>query len=101
MRKFYMPCHNFGALVLTQAIVILLLYSLDHFSKLRARGSLDKGDDIVLSIEGGCLECKCSNGGYNVVESEVFTKAVCDVYFGNEAISPSARSSVLAGMEQL
>ena len=74
---------------------------LEKFSKLRDFPSLNKGEEILLTIQGDTVECKCANGGTNIVCSEVFTKAVCDVYFGSDPVSPAAKESVLAGMNDL
>jgi hypothetical protein len=82
-------------------LYIASLCSLEHFSKLREYGCLHKGDEIILTIRGQFLECKCSNGGQNEVESEVFTRAVCDVYFGKDPISPAAKGSVMVGIGSL
>jgi hypothetical protein len=56
---------------------------------------------VVITIKGDSLECICSNGGYSLVKSEVFTRAICAVYFDEDAISPGAKSSVLAGISKL
>jgi len=74
---------------------------LDEFSKLRDYGHLQFGDEIILTIRGDSLHCKCSNGGESVLRSKAFTKAVCDVYFGKDSISPAAKTSVMSGMSQL
>lgn len=74
------------------------LWALDEFSKLRNYGSLQPGEEIILTIQGENIECRCSNGGTSVVHSEVFTRAVCDIYFGDDPISPAAKASVMAGI---
>ncbi|CAB9507036.1 expressed unknown protein [Seminavis robusta] len=77
------------------------LFALDHFSKMRKYGSLNRGDEIIINIRGNSVECKCSNGGQNVVVSEVFTRAICDVYFGKQPISPAAKESAIKGISDL
>lgn len=77
------------------------LHTLEEFSKLKDYGSMHKGEEILLTLAGDKMTCKCSNGGNGFIQSEVFTKAVCDVYFGKNPISPPAKKSALDGIRRL
>lgn len=56
---------------------------------------------MILTIKGPFIETRCTNGGVGVVNSEVFTRAVNDVYFGKDPISPPAKASALEGKKRL
>ena len=79
-----------------------MFFRLDEFSKLRDYGSLHAGDEIVLTIRGGSVECRCDTvGGKSTVNPEALSRAVCDVYFGKNTISPAVKASAMAGISSL
>jgi hypothetical protein len=81
--------------------ILDILHRLEEFSKLRHAGRVNKGDEVTIIIKGPVIECRCSNGGVGVVNSEVLTRAVNDVYFGKDSVSPAAKTSVHEGIRRL
>lgn len=56
---------------------------------------------MEMTIRGDVLLYKNAVGGLGQIKSAVFTKALCDVYYGDEAVSPTHLDSVLAGVKSL
>jgi len=75
------------------------LHALEYFGLLRDYGDLHKGEDVVFHITDDAVEVglACSPIEH-VTKSKVFARAVCDVYFGEDAISPTVKASALAGL---
>jgi hypothetical protein len=74
---------------------------LEEFKKLNPPVDLIAGSEIELTIRGDTLLYKNAVGGVGTIKSEAFTKALCDVYYGSNAVSPSHRDAVLAGVSTL
>jgi hypothetical protein len=62
---------------------------------------LVKGAEMELTIRGDTLLFKNAVGGIGRIQSAVFTRALCDVYFGKDAVSPSHRDAVIDGIKLL
>ena len=60
-----------------------------------------KGAEIEMTIRGDTLLYKNAVGGVGTIRSKVFTKALCDTYYGPDPVSPSHKASVLAGIPKL
>ena len=54
-----------------------------------------------MTIRGDTLLYKNALGNVGTIRSEVFTKAMCDVYFGDSPVSPPAKSNVIAAVKKL
>ena len=54
-----------------------------------------------MTIRGDTLLYKNAVGGVGTIRSKVFTKALCDTYYGPDPVSPSHKASVLAGIPKL
>ena len=48
-----------------------------------------------MTIRGDTLLYKNAMGNVGTIQSEVFTKAMCDVYFGSSPVSPPAKQAVM------
>jgi len=48
-----------------------------------------------------CLQYKNAVGGVGTVRSATFTKAMCDVYYGADPVSPTHKEAVLEGIAKL
>jgi len=77
------------------------LGSLEEFKKLNPPVDLVQGAEMEMTIRGDVLLYKNAVGGLGQIKSAVFTKALCDVYYGDEAVSPTHLDSVLAGVKSL
>jgi hypothetical protein len=62
---------------------------------------LVKGAEMELTIRGDTLLFKNALGGVGRIQSVVFTRALCDVYYGADAVSPPHRDAVLDGVSKL
>ena len=54
-----------------------------------------------MTIRGDTLLYKNALGNVGTIQSSVFTKAMCDVYFGSDPVSPPAKDQVLAAIKKL
>ena len=60
-----------------------------------------KGAVLEMTIRGPTLLYKNATGGVGTITSEVFTSAMCDVYYGSDAVSPTHKSAVLEAIPKL
>jgi hypothetical protein len=74
---------------------------LDEFKKLNPSVDLIEGAEIEMTIRGDTLLYKNATGGVGSIRSRVFTEALCDTYFGADAVSPTLKESVLEGIPKL
>lgn len=74
---------------------------LEEFKALNPPLDLVKGAEIEMTIRGDILLYKNAVGGVGTIRSEVFTTAMCDVFYGDDAVSPSHLAEVLAGVPKL
>lgn len=74
---------------------------LEEFKKLNPSGNLEKDTELLMTIRGDTLLYKNAVGNVGTIQSSVFTKAMCDVYFGDEPVSPKAKSSVIDAVKKL
>jgi hypothetical protein len=74
---------------------------LEEFRKLNPPVDLIKGSEIELTIRGDTVLYKNAVGGVGTIKSEAFTTALCDLYYGADAVSPTHRDAVLAGVPKL
>lgn len=74
---------------------------LEEFKKLNPPLDLVKGAEIELTIRGDTLLYKNAMGGVGTIRSEVFTAAMCDVFYGDDAVSPTHKEAVLKGVPKL
>ena len=56
---------------------------------------------IEMTIEGDKLIYKNALGGVELFQSISFTKALCDLYFGSDPVSPSHKTNVSKGIQQI
>ena len=54
-----------------------------------------------MTIRGDSLLYKNASGNVGSIKSEVFTKAMCDVYFGSDPVSPKAKQATLDYVKKL
>mmetsp|Transcript_9296 Transcript_9296/g.13822 ORF Transcript_9296/g.13822 Transcript_9296/m.13822 type:complete len:284 (+) Transcript_9296:194-1045(+) len=71
---------------------------LEEFKNLNPPIDLVEGAEMEMTIRGNVMLYKNSIGGVGQIESEVFCKALCDVYYGDEAVSPGHKEQVLKGV---
>ena len=77
------------------------LESLEEFKKLNPPVDLIKGAEMEMTIRGDVLLYKNAVGGLGQIKSAVFTKAMCDVFYGADAVSPTHLESVVSGVKTL
>lgn len=59
------------------------------------------GAEIEMTIRGDILLYKNAVGGVGQIRSEVFTRAMCDTYYGSDPVSPGHKEAVLEGIPKL
>ena len=77
------------------------LESLEEFRKLNPPVDLVQGAEIEMTIRGDTLLYKNAAGGLGQIKSIVFTRAMCDVFYGDDAVSPTHLKDVLVGVKEL
>lgn len=75
--------------------------SLAEFKKLNPPVDLIQGAEMEMTIRGDTLLYKNAVGGLGQIKSAAFTKAMCDVFYGSDAVSPTHLDSVLLGVKNM
>ena len=75
--------------------------SLEEFKNLNPPVDLVEGAEIEMTVRGDMLLYKNAVGGLGQIKSAVFTKALCDVFYGADAVSPTHLKSVASGVKKL
>jgi hypothetical protein len=76
------------------------LETLEEFKGLFAPVNLVEGDEVEMIIRGETLLLKTALG-VGTIKSRPFTEAMCDVYFGDEPVSPTLKEQVIKGIPNL
>ena len=76
------------------------LETLVEFKELFAPVDLVEGDEIEMTIRGDTLLLKTALG-VGSLRSRAFCEAMCDVYFGSDAVSPALKEEVMKGIPNL
>mmetsp|Transcript_3363 Transcript_3363/g.4493 ORF Transcript_3363/g.4493 Transcript_3363/m.4493 type:complete len:265 (+) Transcript_3363:82-876(+) len=74
---------------------------LDEFKKLNPPVDLVEGAEMEMTIRGDVMLYKNSVGGVGQIRSDVFCRALLDVYYGDDAVSPGHKESVLEGIPKM
>lgn len=77
------------------------LEKLEEFKKLNPSIDLLEGAEMEMTIRGDTMLYKNAVGGIGMIQSEVFCRALCDVYYGEDAVSPSHKQDVMKGIKGL
>eukprot|EP00567_Pseudictyota_dubia_P003635 CAMPEP_0197442844 /NCGR_PEP_ID=MMETSP1175-20131217/8762_1 /TAXON_ID=1003142 /ORGANISM="Triceratium dubium, Strain CCMP147" /LENGTH=259 /DNA_ID=CAMNT_0042973393 /DNA_START=46 /DNA_END=825 /DNA_ORIENTATION=- len=77
------------------------LDKLEEFKKLNPPGDLVEGAEMEMTIRGDTMLYKNSAGGVGAITSSVFCRAMCDVYYGADAVSPAHKEEVVKGVKSL
>lgn len=77
------------------------LDKLEEFKKLNPPIDLVEGAEMEMTIRGNTMLYKNSVGGIGQITSDVFCKALCDVYYGDAAVSPGHKEQVAKGIVNL
>lgn len=74
---------------------------LEEFKKLNPPVDLIQGAEMEMTIRGNTMLYKNSVGGIGQIESAVFCRAFCDVYYGTDSVSPGHKEEVIKGVQKL
>jgi len=74
---------------------------LDEFKKLNPPVDLVEGAEMEMTIRGDTMLYKNCAGAVGAIHSEVFCRALCDVYYGKDAVSPDHKKAVIKGIKDL
>lgn len=64
------------------------LDKLEEFKKMNPKVDLIEGAEMEMTIRGNVMLYKNALGGVAQIDSRVFCEALCDVYYGNQPVSP-------------
>ena len=105
MRKSFIGLNK--CLVSPERLIILNSFwklkipSLEDFKKLNPPVDLVVGAEIEMTIRGDTILYKNAVGGVGTIRSAAFTKAMCDVYYGANPVSPTHKEAVMKGIPEL
>eukprot|EP00586_Coscinodiscus_wailesii_P005062 CAMPEP_0172488150 /NCGR_PEP_ID=MMETSP1066-20121228/17547_1 /TAXON_ID=671091 /ORGANISM="Coscinodiscus wailesii, Strain CCMP2513" /LENGTH=275 /DNA_ID=CAMNT_0013255193 /DNA_START=48 /DNA_END=875 /DNA_ORIENTATION=+ len=77
------------------------LDKLEEFKMLNPSIDLVEGAEMEMTIRGDTMLYKNAVGGMGMIQSDVFCRALCDVYYGKDAVSPSHKEDVIKGIKGL
>jgi len=77
------------------------LEKLEEFKTLNPPGDLVEGAVMEMTVRGDTLLYKNSAGNVGAIHSEVFCKALCDVYYGKDCVSEPHKEAVINGIKNL
>lgn len=77
------------------------LESLERFKKMNPPIDLVEGAVLEMTVRGNTMLYKNSTGGVDQIQSEVFCRALCDVYYGNDPVSVGHKNEVVKGVANL
>uniref|UniRef100_A0A7S2ED08 Chalcone isomerase domain-containing protein n=1 Tax=Trieres chinensis TaxID=1514140 RepID=A0A7S2ED08_TRICV len=77
------------------------LDKLEEFKKMNPKVDLVEGAEMEMTIRGDTMLYKNSVGGVGAITSDVFCRALCDVYYGADAVSPKHKDEVIEGVKRL
>jgi len=75
------------------------LDKLEEFKKLNPSIDLVEGAEMEMTIRGDTMLYKNAVGGIGMIQSDAFCRALCDVYYGKDAVSPSHKDDVMKGIK--
>ena len=87
--------------ILTLLCIFSCQHRLEEFKKLNPPVDLVEGAEMEMTIRGDTLHYKNAVGGVGAIHSRVFTEALCDVYYGADAVSPPHKDEVMEGVPKL
>ena len=71
---------------------------LEEFKSLNPPVDLVEGAVMEMTVRGHVMHYKNALGGVGQIDSEVFCKALCDVYYGDDPVSPGHKEQVVDGI---
>ena len=77
------------------------LHCLKEFKNMNPPGDLKEGDEMIMTLRGDTFSYRSSQGGMGMIKSVQFSKALADVYFGKNPVSPALKASVADGINKL
>jgi len=78
-------------------------YSLEKFRAMSVDPPQDlkEGDEIKMTVIGDSLHYRTAGGGGGTIKSLALTAAMCDVYYGEDPVSPAHKEAVLDGIDKM
>lgn len=74
---------------------------LEEFKKLNPPVDLVEGAVMEMTIRGNFMLYKNALGGVGQIDSRAFCEALCDVYYGDDPVSPGHKEDVIKGVRKL
>ena len=82
-------------------VIFIHFVRLEEFKALNPKVDLIEGAEMEITIRGNTMLYKNSLGSVGQIQSAVFCRAMCDVYYGNDPVSPGHKDAVLEGIAKL
>ena len=60
-----------------------------------------EGSEVQMTIRGDTLLYMNSAGAVSAINSDAFCRAMCDVYYGDDPVSPDHKEAVIQGIKKL
>ena len=70
----------------------------EQFKGLNPEQDLVQGTEMEMIVRGDTMTYWSSIGGIGEIQSEDFCRALCEVYYAEDCVSPSHRDSVIRGI---
>ena len=77
------------------------LDKLEEFKNLNPPGHLIEGAEMEMTIRGDTMLYRNCAGGIGAITSRRFCEAMCDVYYGPDAVSAGHRDDVVGGVQSM
>lgn len=77
------------------------LECLEKFKKMNPPIDLVEGAVMEMTIRGNTMLYRNCTGGIDQIQSDVFCRALCDIYYGEDPVSLGHKKEVLVGVEKL
>lgn len=77
------------------------LDKIEEFKQLNPPGDMVEGSEVQMTIRGDSFLYRNAAGTVGHIKSEVFTRAICDLYYGSDPASPDHKTAVIEGIKTL
>lgn len=78
------------------------LEKLEEFKAMNPPGDLIEGSELIMTIRGGdVMMYRTAAGMLGIIRSEIFCRAMCDVFYGSDPVSPPHKTEVIKGIAAL
>lgn len=77
------------------------LDKLEEFKNMNPPGDMVEGSEVQMTIRGDTFLYKNSAGHVGAITSQIFCRAMCDLYYGDDPVSKDHKDAVIQGIKKL